>query len=73
MKAKLKAKKEAVAVEKKPASRQRADELKRRCVDDFKRLKISFADLLKEVGSEETLQFAVTLHAIDSIGLKFPW
>ncbi len=53
--------------------RRRADELKSRCVDDFKRLKISFADLLKHVGPEETLQFAVTLHAIDSIGLKFPW
>lgn len=57
----------------KKEDRQRADELKRRCVDDFKRMKTSFEDLMKEVGPAETLQFAQALHLIDTIGLKFPW
>ena len=60
-------------MKKSKGSRQRADELKRRCVDDFKRLKVSFQDLLKEVGAQEVLQFVQTLHTIDSVGLKYPW
>lgn len=57
----------------KKESKQRADELKRRCVDDFKRMKVSFEDLMKEVGPMETLKFAQALHVIDTIGLKAPW
>jgi hypothetical protein len=56
-----------------PASKLRVDELKRRCADDFKRLKTSFEDLMKEAGAIETLKFAQALHVIDAIGLKLPW
>lgn len=57
---------------KKPESR-RAAELKRRCLDDFNRLKVSFAELLKEVGAMETIRFSNALHVVDSMGLRAPW
>lgn len=53
--------------------KRRVEELKRRCVDDYKRMKVSFKDLLGEIGPDELLKFAHSLHLIDSIGLKLPW
>lgn len=51
----------------------RIEELKRRCNEDFQRLKVSVELLAFEIGPLETMNFAHTMWTLDKIGLKSPW
>ena len=55
-----------------PDSR-RIEDLKRRCQDDFQRLKVSVELLAFEIGPLETMDFAHTMWTLDKIGVKSPW
>lgn len=54
-------------------NRGRVEELKRRCCDDFKKLKLSIELLALEAGFIETMNFARAMWTLDRIGLKSPW
>ena len=53
--------------------KRRVEELKRRCSDDFQRLKVSVEQLALEAGAMETVSFGYTMWLLDKIGLKSPW